>query len=315
VGHRVRIVLAAAVGLGLGAAPDGQAPPVRTPAATVKAPPPTPALESYALAAPALKLALPPALTEVSGVTALSETELACVQDEDGVVFLYDLRQRRITRRIPFGPPGDYEDVASVGSRLFVLRSDGALFEIRDHTGAPRVTTHTVRLPTADNEGLCLDARNRRLLIAAKSRLGKGKGRKDERAIFAFDPEKAAARPAPVLLFDVAAIHAFAERQRRQVEAPGKPGGKGQSRAALRFMPSAVAVHPHTGEIFVLSAADRALATFDAAGRVTAFAPLDPGMFRQPEGITFQANGDLVITNEGAGRQATLLVFRQKPRL
>ena len=76
-------------------------------------------------------------------------------------------------------------------------------------------------------------------------------------------------------------------------------------------MPSAVAVHPLTSEIFVVSAVDRVLVTFDMAGIVTGYVSLDPKLFRQPEGLTFLANGDLVITNEAAGGRPTLLLFKR----
>ena len=289
------------------------APAASDTAPSLAAAPPTGALQSYALAAPDLHVALPARLAEVSGVTALSDTEVACVQDEDGVVFVFDLARRRVTRQMPFGPPGDYEDIARMGSRLFVLRSDGALFDIQGLAGTPPVKVRVLRLPTADNEGLCLDERHRRLLIAPKSRLGKGRTFKDTRAVFAFDLERAALQPEPVIVLSVDALRAFAERQGRQ--APDRPQkGGGKPRPVLRFMPSALAVHPVTSEIFVVSAIDRVLATFDMTGGVTGYAALDPGLFRQPEGLTFLANGDLVITNEAAGGRPTLLLFKQKGR-
>jgi hypothetical protein len=274
-------------------------------------PPSRAALASYALAVPDTSIVLPPRLAEVSGVTALSGTEVALIQDEDGVVFVYDLARRRIVREIPFGLPGDYEDVAVADSRLFVLRSDGVLFEIQGLSGRPRVRAHVLRLPASDSEGLCLDARRRRLLIAPKSMLARGEDLKDTRRIFAYGLGAAALEPRPAMIFSVDAVRAFAERQARQVR--GKRAGPGgNAGASLRFMPSAIAIHPTTFEIFVVSAVDRVLATFDENGRVTGFASLDAGLFRQPEGLTFLANGDLVITSEASGARPLLHLF--KPR-
>jgi hypothetical protein len=271
------------------AIPSSSAPPAgRAPAG---------ALRSYALAAPDRTVVLPARLNEVSGVTTISDRELGCVQDEEGAVFVYDLAQQRITRRMPFGPPGDYEDIARAGSRLFVLRSDGFLFEIQGLSGTPPVKVHALRVPSSDSEGLCHDARHNRLLIAPKTRLGREKELKDTRAIFAFDLATASLQRDPLLVLSVDAIRAFAG---------------GWNRPALRFMPSAVAVHPLTSEIFVISAVDRVLVTFDTAGGVTGYASLDPKRFRQPEGLAFLANGDLVITNEAAGWKPTLLIFKRR---
>jgi hypothetical protein len=49
-------------------------------------------------------------------------------------------------------------------------------------------------------------------------------------------------------------------------------------------------------------------------GKVTGYAALDPELFRQPEGLAFLANGDLVIANEAAGREPTLLLFRYRSK-
>jgi len=291
------LAVAAAQAPGAEAAQRGSLPP---------GPASLPALSFYALAAPDMSASLPPRLAEVSGVTALSGSEVACIQDEEGVVFVYDLAQRRVVRQIPFGPRGDYEGIASAGTRAFVLRSDGVLFELQDLSSTPPVRAHILRIPTADNEGLCLDARHRRLLIAAKSPPGTGKTVKDRRVVFAYGLDAAALEPGPAMLFNAEAVRAFAERHgRRRLTPGGKP-------RALRFLPSAIAIHPMTLEVFVLSAVDQALATFDASGSVTGVAALDPERFRQPEGLAFLANGDLVITSEASGGRPTIALFKRK---
>jgi uncharacterized protein YjiK len=82
----------------------------------------------------------------------------------------------------------------------------------------------------------------------------------------------------------------------------------------LRFKPSAIAVHPQTGEVFILSSVDHVLISCDENGNVTGYALLDAGLFRQPEGIAFFPNGDMLIANEAAGKEPTLLLFRRKRR-
>jgi hypothetical protein len=186
------------------------------------------------------------------------------------------------------------------------------LFDIQGLAGMPPVKVHALRLPAADNEGLCHAPAHNRLLIVPKSRLGKGKTFKDTRAVFAFDLDTATLRREPLLLLSVDAIRAFAERQGGAKSEPGQKTG-GRPRLVPAFMPSGVAVHPLTSEIFVLSAVDGVLATFDRGGTVTGFTSLDPTRFRQPEGIAFLPNGDLVITNEAAGAKPTLLLFIFKP--
>ena len=44
-------------------------------------------------------------------------------------------------------------------------------------------------------------------------------------------------------------------------------------------------------------------------GLLNAVYPLDKTMFRQPEGITFMPNGNLLISNEAKGSTANILIF------
>jgi uncharacterized protein YjiK len=262
----------------------------------------------YRLERPDDRFVLPPALTEISGLTHLSSTRVACVQDEVGVVYVYDLGLRKVVRTIPFAAAGDYEGISAVDNGFFVLRSDGVLYEIKDAADGSSPVVHRLPLPTADNEGLAFDAKHRRLLIAPKSRLGKGRETKFDRAVFAFDLNTRALLPDPVLEWSVGDVEEFAES--RGLALPMSPRKQGDLRVALRLLPSSVAVHPITDEIFVLSAADSVLVSLSRSGAVTGYALLDRELHRQPEGITFTSAGDMLISNEGAGGAPLLLLFR-----
>src|SRR5688572_7058825 len=112
------------------------------------------ALAAYALDTPTRVDTLPRELEEASGLTDVSNTEVAIVQDELGVIFVYDLKTRGITKKVPFGPPGDYEGLTRLGDSMFVLASDGTLITVSHWRGTPRVDRRSLDLPTSDNEGL-----------------------------------------------------------------------------------------------------------------------------------------------------------------
>ncbi|MEL6614475.1 MAG: SdiA-regulated domain-containing protein, partial [Bacteroidota bacterium] len=74
-----------------------------------------------------------------------------------------------------------------------------------------------------------------------------------------------------------------------------------------------LAVHPASGEIYVLSGVRKALVVLSPEGeRVTAVS-LPPGLYPQPEGIAFAADGTLYIANEGGDGAATLLRLSPTP--
>lgn len=265
------------------------------------------ALDVYAFDNPTRVDTLPGVLAEASGLTDVSNTEVAIVQDEQGVIFVYDLNLRRITKQVPFGPPGDYEGLTRLGDAMFVLASDGTLITVSDWRGAARVERRSLDLPTSDNEGLGYDPFGNRLLVAPKSRWQSGKTHKHLRAVFALDLESKKLDVAPALVMDVNRLIDYANAHDHALPEKAK---KGKPRVALRFMPASIAVHPKTRELFVISAIDRVLASFDRMGNVTGYAKLDPERYRQPEGMTFLADATLVIANEAAGAEPELIQVR-----
>src|SRR5688500_11831849 len=54
---------------------------------------------------------LPEELKEVSGISFLGNEKFACVQDEEGTVFIYNLRSGKIEKKIAFTPAGDFEGI------------------------------------------------------------------------------------------------------------------------------------------------------------------------------------------------------------
>ena len=73
--------------------------------------------------------------------------------------------------------------------------------------------------------------------------------------------------------------------------------------------PSDLAIDPATGNLYLLCSTGKLLLVFDPAGRLIFASPLDPSIYLQPEGITFFPDGELLISNEGRGGKASLVVI------
>jgi hypothetical protein len=63
------------------------------------------------------------------------------------------------------------------------------------------------------------------------------------------------------------------------------------------FKPSALAVHPKTNEIYVLSQETAQMAVFSQFGEVVNFIPLSRSLANHPTDIQFHPNGDLIVIN------------------
>lgn len=236
------------------------------------------------------RLELPGSLREVSGVTALDAATVACVQDERGAVFEVDLASGVVNAR-RFGARGDYEGIAKVVGGFWVLRSDGWLLRVTQGPSGLHVAREC-RLERSfdDWEGLCvLD--ERRLLVAPKVRAGGDESR-------------------PVLSFDTASgqlqAEPFAVFRRDSVAAVvgDRPGGRGPIELAV----SDLLMAPDGSALLLLSAVDRLLVRVERSGRVLGHRWLEADGLTKPEGLTWLADGRLLVASEGRGGAGRLQI-------
>jgi hypothetical protein len=258
---------------------------------------------------------LPSVLREISGITLVDSVTIACIQDENGILFLYDILQHKIKSQFVFYENGDYEGICHVDTTIFILRSDGALFEISNYQSAAlKVNAYPAVIPGSNDEGLCYDKTHKRLLIARKNKIAKGKEFKNKRAIYAFDLKTKTLDLLPVFEFDVDTIRKMVSDGKMNLPLKGKKSKKRDkfSQPLIRFASSEIAIHPITHKLFLLSSSDHLLFIINEKGGLEYIAELNPKIFKQPEGIAFQKNGDMLITNEGKHKNSTLLRFKYR---
>ncbi len=261
----------------------------------------------YVLDQPSFVAELPKALDEISGLTALDSSRIAAVQDEDGVVFILDATSGRVIDQHHFGGRGDYEAIEAVQNVMFVLRSDGTIFEIRnwqEGEHADPIVHDTWLSSRYDTEGLAVTADSTGLLVACKEYAGKGL--KGMRAVYRFSLASFTLTRDPAMVFDA------------QAAEEGIPEGvvSRSMRRLLdirRFKPSGLAIHPLSGHVYVVSSVSRSLTIFDTDGNLLGIARLDKDLLPQPEGITFLPNGDLFIASESGRGRGRLLRYPYTP--
>jgi len=268
----------------------------------------------YNLTKPDLVIVLPDTLREVSGLTIADSKTFACVQDENGIIFIYDILNNKISNQYSFHIAGDYEGITKVDSLLFILQSDGILFEVSNYQKQNfKTIQHNTLIPANNNEGLCYDRDNNRLLIACKGKIGKGPENKDKRVIYAFDLESKTLSNEPVFDFDLQAIKDFAIKEELDLPAKNrKKKGQPITEPFIKFSTSAICIHPKTKQLFLLSATDYLLFVFKYDGTLEYIEKLDPHVFNKAEGISFFDNGDMLISNEGQDKKPTVIKFEYK---
>jgi hypothetical protein len=266
----------------------------------------------YNLNKPDATLILPDILHEISGLTIIDSTSVACIQDENGIVFIYDILKNEIKGQFNFNIEGDYEGIASVDRALYILRSDGELFEVSDFESKEfNLDFFDTGIPAKDNEGLCYDKDNNRLLIACKGKAGKVDENKDKRSIYAFDLATKTLSGKPAYDFDVDLLLKFALDNKVKLKTK-KNKNDSVPEPVLKFRTSEICIHPVSKKIFLISADDHLIFIFSPNGKIEHIEHLNHKMFIQAEGLTFLENGDMFISNEGKDKKATILRFNYK---
>lgn len=250
----------------------------------------------YDLAQPTERHKLNSDLQEISGLGWYANGQLACVQDEAGKVFVFDIEKDKIINKIKFGEKGDYEGVERVGDEVFVLRSDGLItaFKIEE----PEMRTFDLGLSkNTEVEGLGYDTKTNRLMIAVKESKKDGKIETDV-VVYTFDLKRKAIWKG--LVIPKEALDEF------ETSIGLKPD---------QFKPSGVAIHPLTSEIYLLASAGNRLVVIDRNGQLVTSVALSQKLLKQPEGICFAPDGTLYIASEARdkGEDGYILRFNMIP--
>jgi uncharacterized protein YjiK len=254
----------------------------------------------YDLANPVLILNLADdALMEISGLSPTPNAgQFVAIADEGGELFFLDANKGGVvTKRLIFREKGDFEGVEMVGNTIWAIKSDGDLFSI-SAWDQPAPTIESFKTPlkkTDDVEGLGYDPSRNALIMACK-------GDADvftPRNLYAFDLKTRQMSETPVYSIDPEEVNKFV------------PYLDTEKQDA--FSPSGVALHPISNDVYVISTALKRLVILDyASGKIKYAQRLDKKNLPQPEGISFDAEGNLFISSEGKGGDGLLLQYKLK---
>lgn len=226
---------------------------------------------------------LPKVLREISGLSIINSNQIACVQDEAGIIYIYDWQNDKISKKVDFQVFDDFEGVEIVNGNGYALTSKGDLYEIPNLNTQPNL--YPIKMPAPPNfEGLGYDKNSNQLLIVPKEQIMKGK-----MLIFKYDIDKRNFDPEPFIQVSTHQLKAYFE----QNQIPYKLKKK------FPFSPSGIAVHPMTNNIYVLADSGKTLAILSPKGKIQHIIKLDKRLYPKPEGIAFFKNGDLLIASEG----------------
>lgn len=262
---------------------------------------------AYDLAHPAV-YNLPEDLREVSGISFYQgdPSLLYAEQDEKGRLYWLAPGADKASH-YDFGKDGDYEDLAFVGKQAVFLKSNGTLysFDFTPATGADgspvtgKLQEWKDLLPKGEYEGLYADTARKQLYVLCKE--CKNEDHKKTVTIFRLDNNTKGWTLSGSSQVDVTMISTLSHEL----------NDKGKSKQKkINFRPSAISFNTRTNEWYILSSVNKMLVVTGADWQVKGVYPLDSKLFAQPEGMCFDRDNNLYISNEGPqGSKGTVLKF------
>jgi len=236
---------------------------------------------------------LPKRISEASGLAMTSDGRLLSHDDERGVVYQLDYNRGQIVKQFSignFGVQEDFEGIAVKKDTIYMVASNGTIFEFREGKAGDRMlfTRYKTSLSMKnDVEGLEYDPETNSLLLACKG--SPGKEYQGKKAIYAFPLFTKRLEEQPRFLIPLDAV--------------AKKSRKGQ------FNPSGIAIHPKSGTFFIVSADGESVIELGKDGTILAQAEIPKKVNSQPEGIAFAPDLTLILCNDGQGGNGTLTLY------
>ena len=238
---------------------------------------------------------LPEHLEEISGLAMTRDDRLLAHNDERGIIFEINYQNGSIAKAFQMTDmknpvASDFEGIATIDDQIYLVTSSGRLYECREGTAGESVlfnvyTTGVGR--DCEIEGLAYAENQRTLLLMCKD--ARSADMEGKLAVYHWSiDEKQLKKDAHTVI----PVDEFSQHIK----------GK-------KFQPSGIERHPVSGNYFIVAARQGAIAEITPGGKVIAVREFPAQWHRQAEGITFAADGTLIIADEGAGKRARLTLY------
>lgn len=259
----------------------------------------SPVTAKYNLNEPDEVWSLSARLKEISGLSYDSTSnELLAVNDEMGVYYRLDISNGEISNKQSFAKKGDYEGIEIVYDKIYIVESNGKIHYIDNDDKTDKMNTSLSG--ANDIEGLGYDPTNSMLLLACKGKpsISDGQHLKKTKVVYGFNLKTSKFNEEPFLVVADSSLIQFCEQELLSSEADQNKVKQYRKRLKS-FSPSAIAYNLQEDAFYLLSSVGKLLVVIDRQSKIKSLDFLDEGIHRQPEGITFDNDYNLYVSNEG----------------
>lgn len=234
-------------------------------------------------------------LKEISGLAMTLDNRLMAHNDEEGVIHEIDYQKGAFVKTfqladLKWPEKGDFEGIATVNDQVYLVTEEGRIYECSEGAAGESVLFNVYATGVGRDyhiEGLAYDANQRALLLMCKE------SRKDDLKEYLFIYHWS---------IDDKQLIEDAHIQIPLIEFTRQIGEK-------NFQPTGIEKHPISGNYFVIADGQKAIAEITPDGHIVTAKQFPAQWHRKPEGITFAADGTLIIADEGDGKKARLTLY------
>jgi uncharacterized protein YjiK len=244
----------------------------------------------------AVRWKLPGRLREISGLAATPDDRLFGHDDEKAIIYEMDYDAGKLVKGFSMGEEpakADFEGIAVVGDRFYLVTSWGRVYESFEGADAERMLYNTYDTGAGrkcEIEGLTYEPTDHTLLLLCKNpRVAE---LKDRVSIFKWSLEDRLAVQQPSIEIPLDAFTDYIDKK--------------------NFQPSAIDRNPATGTYFIVAARQEAIAEITPQGEVLSVRGFPKGYHRQAEGLAFLSDNRLIVSDEGGHRRARLTVYQPR---
>ena len=259
----------------------------------------SPAQSAYQINAPDQVWSLTSKLKEISGLAFdATNKELIAINDEMGVSYRLDINNGAVNSTHDFAGKGDYEGIEVVDNLVYAVESNGTLHQVlKDGKSNP--------IPTSlkgnnDIEGLGYDPTTSMLLLACKGKpsIKADQGLKKTKVVYGFDVANQQFKEEPIIIIADSTLLQFCDTQLSS-SLLDEAKKKDYKKRIKSFAPSAIAYNQNDNSYYMLSSVGKTMVVLDRMTNIKSLDFLDKDLHRQPEGIVFDNENNLYISNEG----------------
>jgi hypothetical protein len=237
---------------------------------------------------------LPMGIESFSDIAFLDSTILICLQEDKSSLVLFDLSSNQVSTPITINLPNKIIDFSRIDSTIILLDDQVQVHFLLPPYDSSSLVTENDILGNWKSAATCIHESTKRMFILTQNNLEIDNPISN--SIYTYTISKRKLNEKALFDISISDLEMFAIEN--NIATPqNKFTDLSDSLSQLIFNPTAMAIHPKTNEIYILSSENRSIVVFNQFGEVQNLIFLDEKLVSNPKAMTFHPSGDLLISN------------------